>query len=324
MQGRRFQLRERFVAAGLADPDTIESLRLILDGGELGAARHVELTHELLVRLAAGGAGAWSRVRITGDLIAETRGREAPILANAVDWLLDAADGLPSPERAAWLADRARSWLDEAMARRGQLIEAAVMLLGERCRLITFDYSSTVAAIVLALHERGLQPEVVVPESRSIGGGRRYLDAFLIAGLDVRYVLDAAMEHMLDGARAVLLGAESLRADGSLTNTIGSRPLARLARWAGVAVYGCADLYKLDRETYSGRYREPKARSFDRPLLDGVEVPPGRRVNTLQPELEVVPSELLTAFLTEHGPVPPTMVWQLGCKTFGGGLRESP
>ena len=111
---------------------------------------------------------------------------------------------------------------------------------------------------------------------------------------------------------AVLFGCESLRCDGSLVNTVGSLPLAKLAKLRGVPVYGCTDLFKLDPRSYSGEFRNPALRSFDQILPAGISIPSPRQVDTTGVELEVVPPELVTAFLTEFGPVPPGDIWSLG------------
>lgn len=322
MQGRRFLLAERHRDAGLPPPKpaTVEALRLVLDGGVLGASRHVALAHGLLADLARAPADpveAWRTVEVTAALIAETRGVEAPVVANAVRWLLDAAAALPPAERPSAVAARAEAWQEESRIRLERLVEGAVARLGSDCRLLVFDYSSTVAAVVLALHAKALRPRLLIPESRSIAGGRRYLEAFSAAGLDAAYLLDAAMDWALERSDAVLLGAESLRADGGLVNTIGSRAVARLAACHGVPVYGCSDLFKLDHRSYRGGYRLPEARGFDDLLLAGLDLPAGSRVDTTQPELEVVPPGLLTALLTEHGPVPPQALWHLGRATEG-------
>jgi translation initiation factor 2B subunit (eIF-2B alpha/beta/delta family) len=317
MPERRFEYAELARRQRLPEPDdaTMDLLWKIVDEGVLGASLHVELAHRLLVHLAQPGLEdglAFRQVSLAARFIARTRGRDAPIVANAIAWLLSGLDGTPALGLRAALTERAERWAGEARARQARLVEQAAGLLGADARLVTFDYSSTVAAIVIALQERGLRPRPLVPESRAIAGGKRYLDAFLKAGIDPCYVLDAAMEQILDKADAVLLGCESVRCDGSLVNTVGSLPLAKLARLRGMPVYGCADLYKLDMRSYSGELRQPALRSFDQVLLDGIAVPPGRRVDTIGAELEVVPPEAVTAFLTELGPVPPAEIGPVG------------
>jgi translation initiation factor 2B subunit (eIF-2B alpha/beta/delta family) len=317
MPERRFRYLELLRQDGLPEPDetTMKLLWQIVDEGVLGASRHVELAHRLLVHLAEpepDASIAARRVRLAGRFVAETRGRDAPVVANAIAWLFAGQDGAAGNDLHRTLSDRAQQWAAEARARQRDLVDKAVRRFGNGAALIAFDYSSTVAAIMLELQERGLRPHPIVPESRAIAGGRRYLEQFLGAGIDVSYVLDAAMDQILGKADAVLLGCECLRCDGSLVNTVGSLPLAKLARLRGVSVYGCTDLYKLDTRSYAGEFRQPVPRSFDQVLLTGITVPPSRQVDTTGVELEIIPPDLVTAFLTEFGPVPPAAIWALG------------
>lgn len=325
MAERRRIYAQRMEAAGLAPPDaeTMHLLWQIVDEGVLGASNHVRLTQQLLahlLRAVAEPGEAWTRAAAAAALVAETRGQEAPVVGNAVHLLLDGLDRLPAQERSSALAGRIDRWRAESDDRMERLVASAVAAIGPGRTVIAYDYSSTVAGIITRLAEVAPPAVVIVPESRAIAGGRRYLEAFAAIGIAVRFVLDAAFEHILCDGALVLLGAESVRCDGSLTNTIGSRPLARLAQWRGCEVYGCADLLKLDLRSYRGHFAVPALRRFD-DLLKGAELPSGAMVSTTGPELEVVPPSLITAFLTECGPVPPAAIWQLGRETFG--VRET-
>lgn len=326
MPDRRRKYAERIAGAGLTPPDerTMQLLWQIVDEGVLGASNHVRLTHELLshiMEVVDDPNDAWMRVTCAADFITETRGSEAPIVGNAVRLLIDGLDGLPPAERKAALGSRIDHWQANAGQRLSQLVSAAVATIGTGRTVIAYDYSSTVAAIVKGLVSTAPPTSVIVPESRSIAGGRRYLEDFTAAGIAVHYVLDAAYEHILGDDAVVLLGTESIRCDGSLTNTIGSRPLARLAQWRGCPVYGCGDLSKLDLRTYNGTFAVPALRGFDN-LLDGIDLPDGAVVTTAVPELEIVPPTLITAFLTEHGPVPPAAIWRLGQQAFGPAIER--
>jgi translation initiation factor 2B subunit (eIF-2B alpha/beta/delta family) len=210
------------------------------------------------------------------------------------------------------LRRRIETWSEAAAERKRRLIGSAVTHLSSARGVMAFDYSSTVAAIVLALAKARDGLTVVVPESRTIAGGARYLEEFLPAGLTVRFIPDAAIEHGLGFCDAVLFGVETLRCDGSFLNTIGSRMIARLARPRGIEVHGCTDLLKLDLRSYNGFRPDPGLRSYDEPLLEGLSLKDAGSVVTTAPELEVIPAELTTAILTEHGPVPPSAIWALG------------
>jgi translation initiation factor 2B subunit (eIF-2B alpha/beta/delta family) len=303
----------------LPDQTALDLLSLILDERVLGATRHVRLAHRLLLHI-AGQAGksdiAWKALDATAAYVAETRGADVPPLSNGIAWLMEGLDPVPLSRRARHLEQRAALWEAEANSRLERLVSVGVALLGANARPVLLDYSGTVAAIVEALHDRGLNPRPVLLESRAAGGGTRYANQFLARGIGLRLAPDTAIEHALGQASAVMIGCESMRCDGSIVNTLGSRPLARIAQALEVPVYGCGDLFKLDLASYAGAVGLSAARGFEFPWVHEIDVPDGGRVDGTVPAVEVVPARFLTALITEEGPVPPAALWGLGRAIF--------
>jgi translation initiation factor 2B subunit (eIF-2B alpha/beta/delta family) len=121
---------------------------------------------------------------------------------------------------------------------------------------------------------------------------------------------------VLGKASSVLIGCESLHCDGSVVNSLGSKPLARIANALEVPVYCCAELYKLDIRSYAGAAALSSSRLYDFPWIHEISVPEGRRVDATVPAVEIVPARFLTAIVTEEGPVPPAALWSLGRTLF--------
>ncbi|MDB5394087.1 MAG: hypothetical protein JWM91_1593 [Rhodospirillales bacterium] len=308
-------------AHGFAAPDrvAIDLLTQILDEGVLGATRHVRLAHRLLIHMAeqaAGSEGAWKAIEATADHIIATRGADVPLVSNGIAWLMNDIGDIPLEQRAGRLSNRAELWECEAHTRLERLVAAGAALLGANARPILLDYSSTVAAIIEALHERELNPMPIVLENRGVGGGIRYINQFLAGGLDLQLAPDAAIEHVLGKASSVLIGCESMHCDGSVVNALGSRPLARIAHALEVPVYCCADLFKLDIRSYAGAVSLSSSRTYDFPWIHEIDVPAGRRVDATVPAVEIVPARFLTAIVTEKGPLPPAALWSLGRAIF--------
>jgi translation initiation factor 2B subunit (eIF-2B alpha/beta/delta family) len=302
-----------------SDRTAIDLLSQILDERVLGATRHVRLAHRLLIHMAEkAGADdtAWTAIGTTAAYIIATRGADVPLLANGIAWLMRGIAATPLDGRATWLSEQVELWENEASARLDRLIAAAVSILGADARPVLLDYSSTVAAVMEALHDRGMNPMPIVLENRGIGGGLRYINQFLACGLDLQLAPDAAIEHVLQKASSVLIGCESLHADGSVVNALGSRPLARIAHALEIPVYCCAELFKLDLRSYSGLPRLSTTRTYDLPWVYEIDIPDGRRVDAAVPAVEIVPAKLLTAIVTEEGPMPPTALWALGRSMF--------
>lgn len=321
MRTDRYRYSELLERASLppADEHTMDYLYAIVDEGVLGASRHVQLTQKLFLHLMHTEDNqevAWQKIKLAGELIADTRGVDTPIIGNSIRWLLRDLDGHDSDHVLKTLNERTSSWQKESKQRLDKILAVGDAVLGDAPTILAYDYSSTVAAVVKHKHLREPQTTVIVPESRAIDGGRPYLEEFVSAGIKVRFVLDMAIEHVMPDVVAVLLGVESLRCDGSFLNTIGSRTVARTAKLLAVPTYACTDLYKLDLRSYQGHMKTPSLRSYHERLLSHSSVASEEEVTTDAPELEVIGPELHTGFLTEYGLVPPQSIWSLGRSVF--------
>lgn len=299
MPDRRRAILPILEGRGLPPPDaaTDAALRDIVDEGVLGATNHVALALPLVARVAAAPRDtARDEALVLAEFIAKTRGAGAPIVANALSWQIAGIRGVARDAAASLLAERAARWDADARARRNALVAHAAQTL-TACRApLIYDYSSTVADIIRAV--AGSLDRIVVPESRAIDGGRRYLAA--LAGLDVEiaFLPDAALDWAVGQSDAVLLGAESVTLDGGVLNTIGSLAAARAAAAWGVPVYGAADLFKVGALPLA-QIPPPPLRAYDGLLQEG------ERASTLAPELEIVPPDLIRGVLTEIGCVTP-------------------
>jgi translation initiation factor 2B subunit (eIF-2B alpha/beta/delta family) len=298
MPDRRHALAPRLAALGLPAPSdaTLDALRDIVDEGVLGASKHVALALPLIAAVATedpDATTAWLAAAETAAFIAETRGAAAPIVANALRWQTGGVGDAPPERRAGLLAERAAAWDAAARERRAALVARAAEALAGCTAPLAFDYSSTVADVIAARAARGGLTRIVIPESRAVDGGRRYVEAFADLGVPLSVTPDAAVDYAVGLCDAVLLGAESVSRDGGVVNTIGSAPPARAAAAAGKPVYGCADLFKVGDVAAADWPAQP--------VRDYAFLPGGGAA----PELEMVPPALVTALLTEVGPLAP-------------------
>lgn len=301
MPDRRLEYAEILRRKGLPEPDaeTMQGLHDIVDEGVLGASNHVALSLTLVARAARKARStARDEALELAAFIAATRGVAAPIVANALAWLTDGVDGLSPSDAARRLDERAAAWDTAAAERRHALITRGAQALAEYRRPLIFDFSSTVADLVRALAAEDGLDRIIIPESRAIDGGRRYMRALADLGVELLFLPDAVLDHAVSQSDVVLLGAESVTLDGGISNTVGSALAARSARMRGVAVYGAADLFKVGQRT-AAELPPPALRRYD--FLLGA----GEHASTEAPELEIVMPELITAILTELGPVAP-------------------
>lgn len=304
MPDRRLAYPRLLAEHGLPAPDaeTMRALHDIVDEGVLGASNHVARALPLVVRTAeAPRPTARDEALALAGFIARTRGAGAPIVANALAWLTEGTEALSPHEAAERMRARCARWDASAKDRRARLIARAAAALSDRRAPLIYDYSSTVADVIRAMDADGGLDQLVIPESRAIDGGRRYLHALADLGVPILFLPDAAIDHATTRADVILLGAESVTRDGGVVNTVGSVLVARAARDRGVQVYGAADLFKVG-PLRAAEMPAPELRRFDFLRAEG------EHASTEAPELEIVPPALIDAILTEDGPLAPGSV----------------
>lgn len=108
----------------------------------------------------------------------------------------------------------------------------------KRLELVTLSFSGTVAAL---LEDLGARQPITVSCADGLPAleGRRLALRLSAAGLPVTFYSDAALAQALEGADAVLVGADAVTPDWFL-NKSGTRMLAAAAAQYGVPVYVCA------------------------------------------------------------------------------------
>jgi translation initiation factor eIF-2B subunit delta len=147
---------------------------------------------------------------------------------------------------------------------------------------------------------------VIVTQSHPGDEGVATARALASAGLPVTLVADAAVGLMVGEAKCVALGADSVRADGSVVNKVGSYPLALAAHAAGVPVYALCETLKVAPEGWPLALEEMDPKELLPKPVAGVAV---RNVY-----FDLTPAFAITAFVTEQGVLRPEEVRPLAQK----------
>ena len=249
------------------------------------------------------GAARPTAVNLAGAL-AEVRRAALDAGAETVDELrqaaLDTALALQDADRAA----------TALIGRHGR------ELLGERRRILTHCNtgrlatagSGTALAVVYAMAEAGLAPQVLATESRPLLQGAR-LTAWELgaAGIDVRLIVDgAAAAAMVQGlVDAVIVGCDRVAANGDTANKIGTYSLAVLARQHGIPFLVAGPLSTFDPDTADGESIVIEERAPDEVRRFGTAATAPPDVPAWNPAFDVTPATLIDAFITEAGVLRP-------------------
>ncbi|HET7094077.1 MAG TPA: hypothetical protein VFI22_11375 [Thermomicrobiales bacterium] len=297
------------------------------DPRALGASRQLAIAADLLVAAARDydgtSAGLARHLTEIIDYLVALRGASSQAAPNALRAMLaglDQRSGFDVDLLRAWVIQRVRDYDAEARRALQRIVDRGASLLTGLDRLLIYDYSSSVAAIVRELAARGERPAIVIPEARPLDGGRRYVEDLADTPLSLQFVPDAAIAAAMSDCGAALLGAETIAADGGCFNTVGSLGVAFAARHWDKPLYVPSALVKIDAQTLHGHQRPIPDLAPQRlaRLTAGWPAALAARVTAASPDLDFVPPELIAAFITEAGVLEPAAIGEHAARPAAG------
>ena len=193
------------------------------------------------------------------------------------------AEGIPPTAALSQAVRSEREMLGQASATIAGLVADE---LGPGGVIATCSWSVTSMRVLLAVRPS----RILIGEGHRLGDGLRSAKWLAARGLEVTVVPDAALPDVVRGARAVLVGADQVVADGALINRCSTFSMALAARHFGVPFYVACQRIKLSGNRAS-EIEESK------PLFG--ELPPG--VTARAPMFDLTPAELVDAYFTESG-----------------------
>jgi translation initiation factor 2B subunit (eIF-2B alpha/beta/delta family) len=264
--------------------DTLNELRSDrTHGGSWMARRAVEALLEVIAEPAPSTAEFLERLCATSRELASARPAMGAI-AHAVGRLVAAAHTASHLE----IDDLRRLVSEEATgliaARERAAASIAVHLAPSLPDALVLTHSASATVREAVVHTPPAR--VFCTASAPFEEGRLFADDLRTEGLEVEVVEDDDVEQAFQSVSVVLVGADTVYEDGSVTNKIGTRRLAEAARGVGVRTIVACELLKL------------------------AAVPPPPVED--EPELrDTTPPDLIDEIVTEEGPVVPEDVRSL-------------
>ena len=282
--------------AGQQLPADIEaSIQAIRDDREHGASWLARAAAGVLLRLTEPrddvSDDIWDAVvRMAAQELVAARPSMAAV-ANAAARIWDAGQSAAPANRREQLRNMAeRLATQEEQTQLALRTHAEKMFLGN---VYTMSRSGTIEDVLRDLGQRRIIGQVLIAASMPGGEGVAMGRALAESGLDVMLVADAACGLFVGEASCVVLGADSLRADGSLVNKVGSYPLALVAREAGTPVHALCETLKIAAPDFPLVLEE----------MDPEELLPDpvAGFHARNPYFDVTPAALITGYVTEQG-----------------------
>ncbi|QLD90857.1 ribose 1,5-bisphosphate isomerase [Natronomonas salina] len=187
--------------------------------------------------------------------------------------------------------------------------------------VMTHCHSTDALACVEAAVERGTEVEAVVKETRPRNQGHITAKRLRELGVPVTLIVDNAAHRYMDDVDHLLVGADSIAADGSVVNKIGTAGLAVSARDRGVPVMVAAQSIKLHPKTLTGGAVEIEERDDVEVITEDDRADIGE-IEVANPAFDVTPPRHVDAIVTERGQFPPESVVVLMRELFGESVEE--
>jgi len=282
---------------------------------------------ELAVGRSSGADGPRRELADLADELVAARPGMAALRNRVHRAMSEAAEG-PDASDAAWTAAAVEAAATGAIAAALSADDAAAAAAADRIggTVLTLSRSGTVLSALRAADLDG----VVVAESRPGREGVGVAEALAAEGHDVTLVPDAAVAHHLGtgAVDAVVVGADTVLADGRVVNKVGTRGAAAAAAREGVPVDVVAARDKVapatdgdpgdggETDADSGDGGETDADSgdggetaVDLGAVDPAAVYDGDAdLRVAAPLFDVTPAALVDAVVTEDGALAPAEV----------------
>ncbi|WP_440770117.1 ribose 1,5-bisphosphate isomerase [Natronorubrum sp. DTA28] len=308
------------------DPDVAATAADIAEMEIRGAATIADAAAEALARQAERSEAASPnefrrQLRAAAKTLYETR-PTAVSLPNALRYVLRGMSGETVSELRASTIARAEEFQVDLAQAQSKLGEIGSNRLRDGDVVMTHCHSTDALSCLEAAVEDGKEIEAIVKETRPRKQGHITARQLRELGVPVTLVVDNAARRYLDRADHVLVGADSIAADGSVINKVGTSGLAVNARERGVPVMVAAQTIKLHPDTMTGHTVEIEMRAErevvsdeERADIAGERADDGLVVEN--PAFDVTPPRYVDAIVTERGQFPPESIVILMRELFG-------
>ena len=187
--------------------------------------------------------------------------------------------------------------------------------------VMTHCHSTDAIACIKAAVESGKEISAVVKETRPRNQGHITARELREIGVDVTLIVDSAARRYMSRVDHVLVGADSIAADGSVINKIGTSGLAVNARDRGVPIMAAAQTIKLHPDTLTGYTVEIEMRD-ESEVIDPETSNSIGEITVENPAFDVTPPRYVDAIITERGQFPPESIVMLMRELFGESVGE--
>ena len=259
-----------------------------------------------------------SELQKAGNILKAAR-PTAVSLPNAVNYVLLAARGKDDVED---IRRAVAGAAEEFIARSKKALERIGEIGARRIRsgdvVLTHCNSQAALSVITTAFRQGKDVEVIATESRPRYQGHLTARQLAEQGIPVTLIVDSAVRTFMKEVDKVVVGADSIAANGAVINKIGTSQIALAAHEARVVFMVAAETYKFHPKTLIGALVEIAVRPGEEEASPRKF--PGVRIRN--PAFDVTPPEYIDLIITEKGVIPPQAAIMVLKEEFGLELEE--
>jgi len=173
--------------------------------------------------------------------------------------------------------------------------------------ILTHCNSQCALSIIKTAFGQGKNIQVFTTESRPVWQGRLSARELLREGIPTTLIIDSAVRHFIRDIDKVIVGADSIAANGAVVNKIGTSSIALAAHEARVLFFVAAETYKFHPDTLVGRLVEIEERDPNE-LINLKHYP---KLKVRNPAFDITPAEYVDLIVTERGIIPPYAAYSI-------------
>lgn len=300
--------------------DEIESME-IRGAGKIAraAARGIKLVAE------KGDAESLDKLvkelREAREVLQNTR-PSAVSLANSLRFVTSNLNELAEDENLSGFRDkiiaRAEEFINNSKEATKKIGKIGSRRISDGDTILTHCNSSNALSVIKTAHKDGKDIRVFATEARPRYQGHITVQELSDNDIDVTLIVDSSARYFMKRIDKVIVGADSIAANGAVVNKIGTSQIALAAHEARVVTFVAAESYKFHPSTLVGELVEIEERSREEVVEEG-KFPD---VNVMNPAFDVTPPDYVDLIITERGIIPPEAAYEILQERFELGLEE--
>ncbi|MBN2250898.1 MAG: ribose 1,5-bisphosphate isomerase [Candidatus Altiarchaeota archaeon] len=302
--------------------ETVEDIKSMKVRGALDiAVASVKAMEKVLGEDAEDTEELAGKLRAAGELLKSSR-PTAVSLPNAINYIMYLAGknkGLAINEFRDRISAGIKKFLEEQEKAIDRIAEIGANLMESGDVILTHCNSDTVVHILKKAWKDGKKISVVCTESRPRYQGHLTAEELSSSGIPVTLIIDSAVHLAMKKLKVdkVLVGADTVCANGDLINKIGTSQIALCAREQDIDFIVATESLKFSPESVMGSVVQIE----ERDASEVVDPARFRGVQVMNPAFDATDSEYISMIVTECGVMPPQASYHLLKDKFGWELN---